>query len=420
MSWLARAFALERRTTQSLGTATQRDISVVDWLGGDQHFGQIVNAVRLEWLSAATASIDAIAGTVASLPAMVYMLTDAGREEDDAHPLARLIRDGPNAHQSWPDFVQWLVAQTLRYGNGICEQVLDDAGRLTALRPIPFERIALRVLGDGTLVYDFVDIVTLQQRRLLDREVFHLRDRSDDGLIGRARHERASPVIEAALAITEFSGMQYANGAYPSGVLMCEGRLSNESLSRLQETFKQLFTGARKAAKALVLDQDVKWQSVTATPEDMELLAARRFAIEEAARLYGVPPPIVGDLTHGTFTNSETLIRFFAQSTISTWCRKIEAEAHRSLFTDAARRTRQLELDMSGLLRGDPEQRWRANEIAVRNGILSPNEVRLQEGWNPRPGGDAFVAPSASPTGLVRTTDVLGEPDRPRLANGGA
>ena len=120
---------------------------MVDWLGGDQHFGQQVNAVRLEWLCAATAN-RRHRGTVASLPACVYLLTDAGREEDDAHPLARLIRDGPNAHQSWPDFVQWLVAQTLRYGNGIAEQVLDDAGRLTELRPIPFERIALKVLPD--------------------------------------------------------------------------------------------------------------------------------------------------------------------------------------------------------------------------------------------------------------------------------
>ena len=133
---------------------------------------------RLEWLSATTAAIDAIAGTVASLPACIYRLTDEGREEDDAHPLARLVRDGPNAHQSWPDFAQWLVAQTLRYGNGVSEIVLDDAGRLTELRPIPFERISAKVLQDRRIVYDFTDLITLQPRRLLDSEVLHLRDRS--------------------------------------------------------------------------------------------------------------------------------------------------------------------------------------------------------------------------------------------------
>ena len=108
-----------------------------------------------------------------------------------------------------------------------------------------------------------------------------------------------------------------------------------------------------------------------------------------------MPPPIIGDLTHGTFTNSETLIRFFAQSTLTGWCRKIEAEFHRSCFSDAARLDHQFVLDMSGLLRGDPETRWKSHEIALRNRVLTPNEVRGEEGWNPRPGGDEFPQPAA-------------------------
>ena len=323
---------------------------------------------------------------------MVYRVTDAGRVEDDQHPLASLIRDGPNSHQSWPDFVQWLVAQTLRYGNGIAEQVLDDAGRLIELRPIPFERICLKVLPDRTLVYDFVDIVTLQQRRLLDREVFHLRDCSDAGLVGRARHERAHPVIATALALAEFTGRQYENGAFPSGVLSFEGKMSDALYARAKTAFKDAFTGSHRGGKVMILEGGTKWTAASATPEDMELLAARRFAVEEAARLYGVPSPIINEHSHSTFTNSETMLRFFAQSTITQWCRKIEAEVHRSLFTDSGRRTRKLELDMFGLLRGSPVERWQTNEIAVRNRILTPNEIREMEGFGPRPGGDEVLA----------------------------
>ena len=99
------------------------------------------------------------------------------------------------------------------------------------------------------------------------------------------------------------------------------------------------------------------------------------------------------------FTNSETLIRFFATSTLSAWIRKLEAEFSRSVLSAADRGTYSLEIDLSGLLRGDPETRWRSHEIAVRNVILTPNEIREVEGWNRREGGDAFKAQVASDGG---------------------
>lgn len=399
----------EDRAQRTIGTATQRDLRLVGWLDADQMFGQRVNAMRGEWLSAVTAAVDAISGTFASVPAIVYRLTPDGREEDAEHPLSKIVRDGANANQAWPDFIQWLVAQTLRHGNGLAEQVLDEGGVLVELRPLPWERISPKVLVSGRLVYDFTDPITLQRRRLLDSEVFHLRDRSDDGLLGRARHERAHPVIAAALALTEFSGNSYQNGAYPSGIIQAENMIGPEALADLQANFAALFAGSSKAAKALILDQGLTWQSVSSTPENLQLLEARRFAIEEAARLYQVPPPIIGDLSHGTFTNSETLIRFFAQSTISTWCRKVESEVHRALFTEAMRRTHQFALDLSDLLQGDPASRWTTYDIAVRNRILTPNEIRGQEGWNPTEGGDKFQDPApvvATPAVAQRQADL--------------
>ena len=129
-------------------------------------------------------------------------------------------------------------------------------------------------------------------------------------------------------------------------------------------------------AKTLILDSGVTWKAVSVSPEDAELLASRRFTGEELARLFNVPPPIVGDLSHGTFTNSETLISFFAQSTLSHWCRKIEAAYARSLLSEAERADHEIEIDLSGLLRGDPETRWRSHEIAIKRGILTANEVR--------------------------------------------
>lgn len=363
--------------------------------------GALVNPRLAENLSTVLRCTSAISSGIASLPAYVYQRTARGRDVAEQHPLMRLIRNGPNQHQSWPDFMEWLVASTLLRGNGLAEIRTDRAGRLTGLVPIPWEWVSVQLLPTGRLVYDVVEITSIyggtgRPRRLLEGEVLHLRDRSDDGLIGRSRLHRAAAVINAGLSIQEFAGALYRNGINPSGALEVEGKLNADQLKRLAEQFREAFGGSHNAAKAMVLDQGVKWKPVSISPEDAELLASRRFSTEELARLFDVPPPIIGDLSHGTFTNSETLIRFFAQSTLAGWCRKLEAEFARSVLSEMDREDHEVEIDLSGLLRGDPETRWKSHEIAVKNKILTPNEIREIEGWNPRDGGDGFEEAAGS------------------------
>lgn len=137
------------------------------------------------------------------------------------------------------------------------------------------------------------------------------------------------------------------------------------------------------AARAFVLDQGLEWDSLTAiSPEDAELLSSRKFTTEELCRLFQVPPPIIQDYSHNTFTNSEQAGRWFAQFCLLPWVRKIEASFNRALFegTDY-----ELTLDMSTFDRGDPTTRWQAHAIAASNGILEVNEIREIEGWGPKP-----------------------------------
>jgi len=201
-------------------------------------------------------------------------------------------------------------------------------------------------------------------------------------LIGVSRLRRAAAVIQTGLSMQDFALALYRNGVNPSGALEIDGKLSEPSFQRLKQDFKEMFSGSSNAAKALVLESGTKWKQISINPEDAEFLASRRFTGEELARLFGVPPPIIGDLTHGTFTNSETVGRWFAAHTLSPWIRKIEAEFTRSVFSAASRTTHKLEVDMSGFLRGDPAQRWAAWKIAVEAGILDVNEVRQEEGYN--------------------------------------
>jgi HK97 family phage portal protein len=348
------------------------------------------NPRAAENLSTVLACVDAISSATSSLPVFVYRYTENGRTIDDLHPISRLIETGPNQHQTWADWVSWTMASVLLRGNALSEIVFDARGAPISLNPAPWEHVNVQLLRNGRLVYDVTDITYLgggtgRSRRLLQDEVFHLRDRSDDGLIGVSRLRRAAAVIQTGLSIQDFAGRIYSNGVNPSGALEAEGLISKESKERLALAFRESFAGTHNAAKALVLDQGLKWKQISISPEDAEFLASRRFTSEELARIFGVPPPVVGDLTHGTFTNTETLLRWFAQSTLSPWIRKIEAEFSRSVFSEATRRSHRLEIDLSGLLRGDPAQRWAAWDIAVKNGILTANEIRQEEGFNPLP-----------------------------------
>jgi HK97 family phage portal protein len=350
--------------------------------------GAIVSPRTAENLSTILACVGAISSALASLPTWVYRRTGAGREVDEGHPLMRLIRRGCNRHQTWPSWLEWTVASTLLYGNSLSEIVVDARGALLELRPIPWNWAAVSMLGSGRLVFDVSETPGVfggsarGRRRLLQDQVLLLTDRSDDGVLGISRLRRAAAVIGGALSQQEFAHAVLSNGIYPSGVITAEGKLDQLQRQQLREGFKS-FAGTDKAAKALILDQKLGWESMSISPEDQELLNSRRFTCEELCRIYGVPGPIVNDNTRSTFTNSETLIRFFAQSTLSAWCRRIEAAFASQVLSEAARSTHEVEIDLSGLLRGSPTERWETNKIAIETGVLTVNEIRELEGWGP-------------------------------------
>lgn len=376
--------------------AEARDGGISLWPGlpAVSFSGQAVNALAAENLSAVLACVGAVASTTASLPTIVYRATDGGRIEVPDHPVARLIRR-PNDAQTGPDFLEWLLSQALLHGNAVAEIVSDGAGRPVALLPVPWGNVSPVLLSGGRLAVDVVGYQspwggTGLSRRLLPGEFLHLKDRSDDGLIGRSRLSRAREVVGTAQALQEWAGTAVRNQATPIGAIKLSGKPGPDVLERLRAQMHASFSGPQNARKTLLLTDGAEWQSLSVSPEDAEMLASRRFTVEELCRLFQVPPPIAGDLSHGTFTNSREAGRWFAQFTLSPWCRKIEAEFARSVFTDPRM---SLEIDMSALMRGDAETRWASHKIAVDAGILDANEVREIEGFNPRPANTDPAAP---------------------------
>lgn len=340
-----------------------------------------LSARAAENLSTVLACTSAIATALAYVPARVYSLEGDARLENMRHPLNRLIRTGGNSAMTWPDMLEHWVADTLLTGNGLLEIERGGNGQVNGLRYHPWGMVTVSELASGRLAYDISD-GKARLKRLLEGEVLHLRDRTDDGKIGRSRLSRSADTVAGAKLADEHARQFLANGASPSGIIKHPGTMTSEQRTNMRHQFSQRHGGAANAGQALILDGGLEWQAAQISPEDAELLETRRFGVEEIARLFQVPPPIIGDYTHNTFTNSETAGRWFATFCLAPWARKIEAEFARSLFPVSSQN--ELELDLSGFLRGDPETRWNAHKIALEAGVLDADEVRQVEGWNPR------------------------------------
>lgn len=365
-----------------------------DALSYTRAFGGYVDPAVAENISTVSACVQVIASAVACLPANVYRSVERGRELDPRHPVSRLVVRGWSNQTSWADGMEFIVASALLRGNGLAEIVRDRSGKVTSLIPIPWQNVSVTRLSSGRLVYDVTDAVDAfgssgRSRRLLDGEVLHIRDRTDDGIVGRSRLSRAAGTLDGAHAVQEYSNATFRNGVRPSLLVQAAHMISPEQFENLKRRFQVMFSRER-AGLPLILDQGLEAKPLSMSLEDAELLAQRRFTTEELARIFQVPPPLVGIWDHSSFTNSETAGRWFAQYTLAPWITKIETEFRRQVFSDASADTHGLEIDLSAFLRGDPAARWKAWDTAIRNGILTPNEIREVEGWNPREGGDSF------------------------------
>jgi HK97 family phage portal protein len=178
--------------------------------------GVAVSARAAENIAAVHACVSAISSALASLPAYVHRLAGDARKELADHPLASLIRHGPNNHQTWPDFIETLVASVLLQGNGLAAVERSPAGQLEALRFIPWGFVTVSLLPSGRLAYDICEqsgpIGHIGRRyRVLEGEAIHLKDRSDDGLIGRSRLSRCLGAVQTAIETHEHARSTFTN-----------------------------------------------------------------------------------------------------------------------------------------------------------------------------------------------------------------
>jgi HK97 family phage portal protein len=194
-----------------------------------------------------------------------------------------------------------------------------------------------------------------------------------------------------AIAAEDFGATFFANGANPGGMLEHTGTIQNPELVR--ETWETLFQG-KGGHRIAVLEEGMKFTPVTIPPDQAQFLETRKFQLNEIARIFRVPPHMIGDLDKSTFSNIEQQSLEFVKFTLEPWICRIEQAMEMSLLSHQERRKYAVKFNLDGLLRGDYAARMNGYAVGRQNGWLSANDIRQLERLNPIPeedGGDRYL-----------------------------
>lgn len=213
-----------------------------------------------------------------------------------------------------------------------------------------------------------------------------------DGLVGYSPIAMAKNAIGMAIACEEFGAKFFANGASPSGVLEHPGTIKDPQ--RVREAWQSQFGGSSNAGKVAVLEEGMKYSPIGISPDQAQFLETRKFQIDEIARIFRVPPHMIGDLEKSTFSNIEQQSLEFVKYTLGPWVARWEQAMSQALLTPEERTRYEIHFNVDGLLRGDYESRMNGYAVGRQNGWLSANDIRELENMNRIPeeeGGDLYL-----------------------------
>lgn len=352
--------------------------------------GEYVSDKSALALSSVWACVNLLAGTVSTLPLMVYRTrSDRTREPYSQHPLFGILHDSPNADQTASDFWEFCQSAIELRGNAYARK-LRIGTRIIGLEPIPPTVMAPpRRLASGVIEYNW----TLNGRtyRGDDQDVLHIRGFGGDPLGGLSTLEFARNTFGLAKAIDRAAGATFKNGVRPSGVLTFEKFLSPENRTTAETTLTEKFNGAMNAGRPLILEGGTKWQQLSINPEDAQMLESRAYSVEEVCRFFGVPPFMIGHTDKATSWGSglEQQVLAFSKFTLQRRLERIEQALMKQLLTPQDRAEGvTIEFKLEGLLRSDSAGRSSYYQSGLSNGWLTINEVRALENLPPVAGGD--------------------------------
>ena len=368
------------------------------YMGGTTS-GKSVTERSAMQMTAVYSCVRILAEAVAGLPLHLYRYTESGgKEKAIDHPLYRLLHDQPNPEMSSFVFRETLMTHLLLWGNAYAQMIRNGKNEVVALYPLMPNKMSVDRDGNGQLYYSYYrgtdEAIRDKEHTVILKaaDVLHIPGLGFDGLVGYSPIAMAKNAIGMAIACEEFGARFFANGAAPSGVLEHPGTIRDPA--RLRETWQSQFGGASNSGKVAILEEGMKYTPISISPEQAQFLETRKFQINEIARIFRIPPHMVGDLEKSSFSNIEQQSMEFVKYTLDPWVIRWEQSLQRALLNHTEKEEYFFKFNLEGLLRGDYQSRMNGYAIGRQNGWMSANDIRELENLDRIPaeeGGDLYL-----------------------------
>ena len=367
------------------------------YMGGSTS-GKAVTERSAMQMTAVYSCVRILAEAIAGLPLHVYRYnSNGGKEKAIDHSLYLILHDEPNPEMSSFVFRETLMTHLLLWGNAYAQIIRNSKGEVMALYPLMPNKMSVDRDENGQLYYQYLrstDEVGGKNETVILKptDVLHIPGLGFDGLVGYSPIAMAKNAIGLAIATEEYGAKFFANGAAPSGVLEHPGTIKDPQ--RVREAWQSQFGGSQNSGKIAVLEEGMKYTPISISPEQAQFLETRKFQINEIARIFRVPPHMVGDLEKSSFSNIEQQSLEFVKYTLDPWVIRWEQSIMRTLLTPEEKKSYFVKFNLEGLLRGDYQSRMNGYATARQNGWMSANDIRELENLDRIPaeaGGDLYL-----------------------------
>jgi len=343
-----------------------------------------------------------ISCSVGSLPLHIFQATPEGKQKAVNHPLYNLLTQQPNPWMTTPEYVQCTVMNLLTWGNAYTLPDYQD-GQVVGLWPLRPDRVTSYIESTTALLkYRYVDL-TGRVSIFTPPDILHFRVFTLDGITGLAPLDYHRLTFGFETAAGGYASAIYNNGGRPSGVLEFPSTLQDTQKAAIAESWKAMHGGPSNVGNTAILDNGVKYNPISVPLQQMEYINSQRFSVEQIARIFGVPPHLVGAATQPTYASVEQQSLEFVRYTLQPIVIGIERTIQTHLFQNPYF----VRFNLAGFERSDIKTRYEAYAIGRQWGFLSVNDIRDIEDSNSIPEGDIYLQPlNMVPAASVPTQQI--------------